>query len=182
MQAQMFREQVAALNAGRQSQDEVVAELAELRKEERTLRKAAKHVGFNAFLKGYKAQDDSKHSQATTSAPEVDARVEAATSSGMTSQPEMSKAPVKGRDNGKQLGRGSKGGGKAGSRERPQAQGDGTSAEQQLYKNAVRDVVKKELLVALKQGTISREQFKDIARRATEKVVSLTAVGAARCC
>jgi hypothetical protein len=171
MQAQMFREQVEAVKAGRQSRDEIAAELANLRKEEKSSHKAAKHVGFGAFLKGYKSQDDSKHSHATRTA-DVHVPVKAEASLAVAPHPDKVKVPADHKDKGKHRSNGSREG-KSGSSEGTRSEGGDM---EQAYKKAVRDVIKEELVVALKQGTISREQFKDIARRATEKVVSLTAV------
>ena len=49
------------------------------------------------------------------------------------------------------------------------------------YKNAVCDLVKEELGAAFKRGKITKEDFKSIAKRATDKVVSTSQVCHDRC-
>lgn len=146
VQARKFREQVTALKAEQAAREAVAVELAEMDREEAAAKLASKHRDFGSFYKGYKQHGTNG----------------GAVGKARSTLPPLVK-PARA---------------KAKAKAKPAAQvatgGDGKG--QAAYKVAVCDVVKAELVAALKRGEISKDQFKDIARRATEKVVSTTTV------
>jgi hypothetical protein len=153
LQAQAFREKVARLRAALRPADDAAHALADLRQEERASG-AAKHEGFNAFLKDYNA--------AAKGGSAVAAKPSRALKSAKADRRGNGKADKAQRDRSRHA--------KPGHHAQNGAGGD--SKVVAAYKAAVCDVVKAELKAALALGAISKEQFKQIAQRATEKVVS----------
>jgi hypothetical protein len=148
MQAQKFREQVSALRSAHQPQEELASELEALRRDERAALHSVKHEGFNQFLKVYNRGNKTVKPSAA---------------------------------GGSGTALGSTGGGRGGAAVKAELRrvvgaAASTNKAQGAYKSAVCEVVKAELRAALSRGQITKDQFKAIARRATEKVVNTTSV------
>ena len=152
LQARKFREQVSAFKADQAAREAVAAELVEMQREDAAANLAARHRDFGSFYKGYKQQG------ANGGAP-----AKAKSTLPPLVKPARAKPKVK-------------------AKPAAQVATGGDSKGQAAYKGAVCDVVKAELVAALNRREISKQQFKDIARRATEKVVGTTTVRAPHLC
>lgn len=173
LQAQRFRDQVAALRAKHDSQEDTAELLASLHADERATGVAVSQQDFGRFLKHHQHKRGRENGIS-------DAHY------GASAAAAGSGKSVRKQSRGAHTARVHKAahvsdtGSKTTKRQRTSdtedhdanAHAASTGAASSAYKKAVCDVVKAELASALSRGSISKEQFKSIARRATEKVVA----------